>query len=55
MREIGTLLITFAPLDLGLRGSESRVHVLLLFLTAGVLLFLGALALEWRLEYVDHQ
>lgn len=49
MREIGTLLIAFAPLDAAL--SERREHVvvfLLLFLGLGALLFIGALILERR-------
>ena len=49
MREIGTLLIAFAPLDAAL--SERREHVavfLLLFLGLGALLFIGALVLERR-------
>jgi hypothetical protein len=49
MREIGTLLIAFAPLDAAL--TECREHVavfLLLFLGLGALLFIGALVLERR-------
>ena len=49
MREIGTLLIAFAPLDAAL--NERREHVavfLLLFLGVGALLFIGALVLERR-------
>ena len=49
MREIGTLLIAFAPLDAAL--TERREHVavfLLLFLGLGALLFIGALVLERR-------
>jgi hypothetical protein len=49
LREIGTLLIAFAPLDAAL--TERREHVavfLLLFLGLGALLFIGALVLERR-------
>jgi len=49
MREVGTLLIAFAPLDAAL--SERREHVavfLLLFLGLGALLFVGALVLGRR-------
>ena len=49
MREVGTLLIAFAPLDAAL--SERREHVavfLLLFLGLGALLFIGAFVLERR-------
>lgn len=47
MREVGTLLIAFAPLDVAL--SEGRIPAfwfLLLFLGLGVSLFAGAIALE---------
>jgi len=46
MREVGTLLIAFAPLDAAL--SERKEHIagfLLLFLGLGGLLFVGALVL----------
>jgi hypothetical protein len=47
MREIGTLLLAFAPLDAAL--SEGRLPAsafLLLFLGLGLSLFVGALAME---------
>ena len=54
MREVGTLLIAFAPLDAAL--SERREHVavfLLLFLGLGALLFVAALVLERRRNRVQ--
>ena len=54
MREVGTLLIAFAPLDAGL--SERKEHIvgfLLLFLGLGALLFVGALVLERRRSHVE--
>jgi len=54
MREVGTLLIAFAPLDAAL--SERREHIagfLLLFLGLGALLFVGALVLERRRSHVE--
>jgi len=56
MREVGTLLIAFAPLDAAL--SEGRANggvllFLLLLLALGALLFVGALLLERRRTGVD--
>ncbi len=54
MREVGTLLIAFAPLDAAL--SERKEHIvgfLLLFLGLGALLFVGALVLERRRSHVE--
>lgn len=49
MREVGTLLIAFAPLDVGLNGASRDLTLpLLIFLVAGALLFVGAVALERR-------
>ncbi len=49
MREVGTLLIAFAPLDAAFNAERSYiVALLLIFLSAGALLFTGAIALEWR-------
>ncbi len=55
MREVGTLLITFAPLDAALTESHSLARVLLLFsfLLIGVVLFAGSLWLERRRSHVD--
>ena len=55
LREIGTLLIAFAPLDVGLQGVAGRVHVLVFFLSVGAGFFGCALVLEWRLESNEHQ
>ncbi|MFI5361523.1 MAG: hypothetical protein ACHQ49_06095 [Elusimicrobiota bacterium] len=47
MREVGVLLIAFAPLDVALnRHSEGDLSYLLLFLGFGTALFVGALILE---------
>jgi len=54
MREVGTLLIAFAPLDAAL--SERKEHIvgfLLLFLGLGALLFVGVLVLERRRSHVE--
>jgi hypothetical protein len=50
MREVGILLIAFAPLDVALNPGSGRraLGVLLFFGGLGLLLFIGALALEWR-------
>jgi hypothetical protein len=52
LREVGILLIAFAPLDVAISpGSGHQVgRMLLFFESLGCLLFVGALALEWRLE-----
>jgi len=50
MREVGILLTAFAPLDVAvnLAGGKNPAGVLLFFAGLGLLLFAGALALEWR-------
>ena len=49
MREVGTLLIAFAPLDAAFNAERPYIVVLLLFfLSAGALFFTGALILERR-------
>jgi hypothetical protein len=50
LREVGILLIAFAPLDVAIipAGSRNSDGVLLFFAGLGLLLFVGALALEWR-------
>jgi hypothetical protein len=53
MREIGVLLVAFAPLDAVLvEGGAARAN-LLLFLLLGAFLFLAAVAIEWRWAGVD--
>ena len=47
MREVGVLLIAFAPLDAVL-AERSRMPLLLLFLVLGLVLFTAALVLERR-------
>ena len=53
MREIGTLLITFAPLDAALNENRGAVRGLLYFLVVGFLLFAGSLWLERRWPHVS--
>ena len=54
MREIGTLLIAFAPLDAALSGGPMPAATfLLLFLGLGLTLFAGALLIE-RMRTRDH-
>lgn len=50
MREVGILLVAFTPLDAALLPHDIRnVGVFLAaFLGSGLLLFFGALILEWR-------
>lgn len=49
MREVGTLLITFAPLDVAISYHDSGATTfLLLFLMLGLLLFSGSVLLEGR-------
>ena len=43
MREVGTLLIAFAPLDAALSENRSIARVLLYFVVFGVALFAGSL------------
>lgn len=47
-REVGVLLIAFAPLDAALAEREEVRRFLLLFLGLGCFLFILALGLEWR-------
>ena len=54
MREVGTLLIAFAPLDAALsEGPMPAATFLLLFLGLGLTLFAGALLIE-RMRTRDH-
>ena len=46
LREIGVLLMAFAPLEAPLSRGSTRF--LLLYLSVGFVLFVLALALEWR-------
>ena len=48
MREVGTLLITFAPLDAALAERSGMARKFLFFLIVGVVLFAGSLWLERR-------
>ena len=48
MREVGVLLIAFAPLDAVLVENRSARSALLLFLALGGFLFAVALIIEWR-------
>ncbi len=48
MREVGTLVIAFAPLDAAFAEGAERAGLLLLFAIYGVLLFVGSLWLERR-------
>lgn len=47
-REVGVLLIAFAPLDAVLIESRGARSTLLLFLVLGGFLFAVALIIEWR-------
>jgi hypothetical protein len=49
MREIGTLILAFAPLDAVFStDGGGRPRSVLLFILWGLSFFLGALLLEWR-------
>jgi len=48
MREVGTLVMAFAPLDATFAEGDARVGRLLLFGAYGLLLFVGSLWLERR-------
>ena len=48
MREVGILLIAFAPLDAAVAVDQKVTRSLLLFLGLGCFLFLSALVIEWR-------
>jgi hypothetical protein len=48
MREVGTLLITFAPLDAALAEGSGMAGKFLSFVIVGVTLFAGSLWLERR-------
>ena len=49
MREVGVLLIAFAPLDVALtHGQAGQLNFLFLFLGLGISLFTGSLRLEKR-------
>jgi len=47
LREIGTLLVTFAPLDAAL-NRDANVFSLLIFVVIGIIVFAAALLLERR-------
>ena len=47
-REIGVLLIAFAPLDLAFAGGAGRIGFAALFFLIGTLCFIGALQIERR-------
>jgi hypothetical protein len=51
MREIGTLLVAFAPMDAVL-AEPGRRGLVLIFCLVGVLLFMGSLWLERRDRHV---
>jgi hypothetical protein len=55
MREVGVLLIAFAPLEAALSGEPIFHHVrfLLVFLGGGFVLFGLSLLLEWRIDDVE--
>lgn len=48
MREIGVLLIAFAPLEAAFSRGAGTLRWLLLFLSCGLLLFIAALYFEGR-------
>jgi hypothetical protein len=52
MREVGTLLIAFAPLDAALAEQRGKTGLLLLFMIVGVLLFIGSLLIERSRSHV---
>ena len=53
MREVGTLLIAFAPLDAALTERPGRTGLLLLFMAVGVLLFIVSVLIERRRSRVQ--
>jgi hypothetical protein len=53
MREVGTLLIAFAPLDAALAERPGSTSLLLLFMTFGVLLFIVSVLIERRRSRVQ--
>lgn len=52
MREIGTLLIAFAPLDLAVSGSQlgESWPILVAFMVAGFSVLTLGIYLEWRVR-----
>ena len=53
-REIGTLVITFAPIDATFATDRrGLLRETLTLLAIGVLLFAGAVAMEWRMPRSD--
>ena len=50
MREIGILLIAFAPLDYAVSGTGRYGASLSVFVIVGLVLVLGAILGEWRLQ-----
>ena len=53
MREVGTLLIAFAPLDAALAERSEKTGLLLLFMIVGVLLFIVSVLIERRRSRVQ--
>jgi len=55
LREVGVLLIAFAPLESALRGPDPAYHTrfLIEFGGGGLLLFGVSLLLEWRFDDTD--
>jgi len=55
MREVGVLLIAFAPLEAALSGEPILHHIrfLFVFLGGGFVLFGLSLLLEWRIDDVE--
>jgi hypothetical protein len=51
MREVGTLLVAFAPLDAALAEGGRATRALLFFLLIGMALFAGSLWLERRRKH----
>ena len=47
-REVGTLLLAFAPLDYAMQPGVSDPRILQAFLLAGLALFALSLIAEWR-------
>jgi hypothetical protein len=52
LREIGTLLLAFAPLDAALSEGRMPIGFLLLFVGSGLLLFVAALLMERKRVHV---
>jgi len=48
MREVGVLLIAFAPLDAAFSGGPGALRLAVAFFVVGLILFAGAVVLEGR-------